>query len=72
MALIEFADFSFKYLGADSLALKRIKLTIDEGEYVVITGPSGCGKTTFCRAINALVPQFHRGYVAGNVYTPLF
>lgn len=69
MALVEFADFSFKYLGADSLALKRITLTIDEGEYVVITGPSGCGKTTFCRAINALVPQFHRGYVAGNVYT---
>ena len=67
MPLIEFADFSFKYLGADSLALRKISLTIEEGEYVVITGPSGCGKTTLCRAINGLVPQFHRGYIAGNV-----
>jgi len=65
--LIEFADFSFKYLGADTLALRKINLTIEEGEYVVLTGPSGCGKTTLCRAINGLVPQFHRGYIAGNV-----
>jgi len=67
MSLIEFQDFSFKYYGADFLALKKINLTIHEGEYVVITGPSGCGKTTLCRTINGLVPQFHRGYIAGNV-----
>jgi len=65
--LIELKDFSFKYYGAESLALKKIDLTIKAGEYVVITGPSGCGKTTLCRTINALVPQFHRGYIAGNV-----
>lgn len=68
MALVKFADFSFKYLGAESLALRKITLDIEEGEYIVITGPSGCGKTTLCRAINGLVPQFHRGYIAGNVY----
>ncbi|MGY5872836.1 MAG: ATP-binding cassette domain-containing protein [Candidatus Thorarchaeota archaeon] len=67
MPLIELKDFSFKYYGAEFLALKKIALTIEEGEYVVITGPSGCGKTTLCRTINALIPQFHRGYIAGNV-----
>ena len=67
MALVEFADFSFKYLGADSLALRKVTTSINEGEYVVITGPSGCGKTTLCRAVNGLVPHFHRGYIAGNV-----
>ncbi|MGD9395276.1 MAG: ABC transporter ATP-binding protein [Candidatus Thorarchaeota archaeon] len=67
MPLVEFADFSFKYLGADSLALRKVNLNIEEGEYIVVTGPSGCGKTTLCRAINGLVPQFHRGYIAGNV-----
>lgn len=67
MPLIEINDFSFKYYGAETLALKKINLTIEAGEYVVITGPSGCGKTTLCRTINALVPQFHRGYIAGNV-----
>jgi energy-coupling factor transporter ATP-binding protein EcfA2 len=68
LALIEFDDFSFKYLGSETLALKKIDLTINEGEYVIVTGPSGCGKTTLCRAINGLVPQFHRGYIAGHVY----
>ncbi len=68
MSLVEFKDFSFKYIGADSLALRRITLNIEEGEYVVVTGPSGCGKTTLCRAINGLVPQFHRGYIAGHVF----
>ncbi|MFW9846458.1 MAG: energy-coupling factor ABC transporter ATP-binding protein [Candidatus Thorarchaeota archaeon] len=68
MTLVEFSDFSFKYLGADSLALRKVTASIEEGEYVVITGPSGCGKTTLCRAINGLVPHFHRGYIAGNVF----
>lgn len=68
MALIEFVDFSFKYLGADSLALRKITTNVEEGEYVVVTGPSGCGKTTLCRTINGLVPHFHRGYIAGNVH----
>jgi len=35
--LIEFADFSFKYLGGDSLALRKLNLNIEKGEYVVIT-----------------------------------
>jgi energy-coupling factor transporter ATP-binding protein EcfA2 len=68
VALIEFNDFSFKYVGSDSLALKKVNLSIEAGEYVVVSGPSGCGKTTLCRAINGLVPQFHRGYIAGNVF----
>ncbi len=67
MALVDIANFSFKYLGSESLALKKINLTINTGEYVVITGPSGCGKTTLCRTMNGLVPHFHRGYIAGNV-----
>jgi energy-coupling factor transporter ATP-binding protein EcfA2 len=67
-ALVEFADFSFKYLGSDSLALRKINLSIEPGEYILVTGPSGCGKTTLCRAMNGLVPQFHRGYIAGHVY----
>ncbi len=68
VVLVEFNDFSFKYLGADSLALRKIDFKINKGEYIVISGPSGCGKTTLCRAINGLVPQFHRGYIAGHVF----
>lgn len=67
MTLVDINDFSFKYLGSESLALKKINLQIEAGEYIVITGPSGCGKTTLCRTMNGLVPHFHRGYIAGNV-----
>ncbi len=67
MALVQFINFSFRYMNTDFLALNKIDLSIEEGEYVLITGPSGCGKTTLCRAINGLVPHFHRGYISGRV-----
>jgi len=35
-------------------ALKNINLTIEKGEYSLITGPSGCGKTTLLNVIGAL------------------
>ena len=30
----------------DAIALHKISLTIDEGEFITLLGPSGCGKTT--------------------------
>lgn len=35
-------------------ALKHIDLTIEKGEYSLLTGPSGCGKTTLLNAMGAL------------------
>ncbi|MDX1809197.1 MAG: ABC transporter ATP-binding protein [Sulfurospirillaceae bacterium] len=35
-------------------ALKDISLTIEDGEFSLISGPSGCGKTTLLNAIGAL------------------
>lgn len=35
-------------------ALKDITLTIQEGEFTLLSGPSGCGKTTLLNAIGAL------------------
>lgn len=37
-------------------ALKDIRLTIRQGEFVSFIGPSGCGKTTLLRAIADLEP----------------
>ncbi len=34
--------------------LKRINLTIDDGEFMVLVGPSGCGKSTLLRLISGL------------------
>ncbi len=38
------------------LALERVSLTVDAGEFVSFLGPSGCGKTTLLRAIAGLDP----------------
>ncbi|MFB2834830.1 ABC transporter ATP-binding protein [Floridanema evergladense] len=44
--------------GNDSLAstpvLRRINLTVEDGEFMVLVGPSGCGKSTLLRLIAGL------------------
>ena len=35
-------------------ALRDINITIDKGEFTLLSGPSGCGKTTLLNAIGAL------------------
>lgn len=41
--------------GTSLLALDRISLDIEEGEFVSIVGPSGCGKTTFLSVVDGLI-----------------
>ncbi len=45
------------------IALKKISLTVIEGEFICFLGPSGCGKTTLLRAIAGLDLQ-SRGSIA--------
>jgi NitT/TauT family transport system ATP-binding protein len=41
--------------GERLLAIDRIDLDIQEGEFVSIVGPSGCGKSTFAKIVNGLL-----------------
>lgn len=47
--------FSFTYDGGNTFGVHDIDLTIQEGEFIVLTGSSGCGKTTLTRCINGLI-----------------
>jgi NitT/TauT family transport system ATP-binding protein len=38
------------------VAIERMDLEIQEGEFVAIVGPSGCGKSTFLKVVNGLLP----------------
>jgi energy-coupling factor transporter ATP-binding protein EcfA2 len=65
--LIKADNFSFTYNGTEKPALENISLTIEDGEFVLITGPSGGGKSTLCRCFNGLVPHFYGGTIDGRI-----
>lgn len=48
--------------GADTAVLRRINLTVQDGEFMVLVGPSGCGKSTLLRLIAGL-----EELTAGNI-----
>ena len=50
---IEFKDVR-KVFPDGTVALERLNLTFDEGEFIVLLGPSGSGKTTACRLLAGL------------------
>ena len=43
--------------GERLLAIERLDLDIEEGQFVSIVGPSGCGKSTFLKIVNGLLPS---------------
>jgi energy-coupling factor transporter ATPase len=67
MPLIEVRNLTYNYPDSIKPALNNVNLTIEKGEFVILTGPSGCGKTTLCRCFNGLIPHFYSGALIGNV-----
>ena len=66
--MIEIKDVYFTYpTGVE--ALKRISLTIDDGEFVVIMGQNGAGKTTLVKHLNGLLKPTRGDVVVDGVNT---
>jgi energy-coupling factor transport system ATP-binding protein len=65
--VIEFNNYSFKYHSQAAPTLHDIKITIYEGEKVLIVGPSGSGKSTIGHCINGLVPFSYKGEATGSL-----
>ena len=70
--MITFDNFSFRYEERDKFTLKDLNLTIQTGEFVLLTGRSGCGKTTLIRCLNGLIPHFYPGEGGYSVGRTLF
>jgi NitT/TauT family transport system ATP-binding protein len=45
-----------KTFNAAVVALRKMSLTVNEGDFVSLLGPSGCGKSTALRLISGLMP----------------
>lgn len=60
---------SFKVRDGEVNVLKKINLTIREGEFVIIFGPSGCGKSTLLHTLLGLeIPSGGEVTVDGKQY----
>lgn len=56
----------------NTVVVRNVSLTINEGEFVSLLGPSGCGKTTILRMVAGLVePSSGRILISGNDVTHL-
>jgi energy-coupling factor transporter ATP-binding protein EcfA2 len=67
MAIIETKNLTYTYPGATNPSIRDVSISVNKGEFVLITGPSGCGKTTLCRCFNGLVPHFYQGELKGEI-----
>ena len=72
--MIKLQNVSFHYKNTDAFGKQQrargvdaLSLTIQKGEFVVLSGDSGCGKTTVTRLINGLVPHYYEGELTGSV-----
>lgn len=59
---------TYYYPEGEKPALKGINLSIEEGEFLLITGGSGSGKSTLARVLAGLIPDFYGGRFGGRVY----
>jgi energy-coupling factor transport system ATP-binding protein len=65
--VITFTDVTFTYDQEQQPTLRRVDLTVEEGELCLVVGQTGSGKTTLLRAVNGLVPHFTGGHLSGSV-----
>ena len=54
MATVTYRDATRLYPGADTPAVDKLNLDIQDGEFMVFVGPSGCGKSTSLRMLAGL------------------
>ncbi|MBC7113111.1 MAG: ABC transporter ATP-binding protein [Candidatus Methanomethyliales bacterium] len=67
MPIVEIRSLSYTYPGSTKPTLTNVNLSVEEGEFILLTGPSGCGKTTLCRCLNGLIPNSYGGEFNGQV-----
>ncbi len=63
-------NLSVQYFDRDEPTLKKINLTINQGESVLFLGPSGCGKSTLLYTLSGIIPRSIHAWIKGNVKAP--
>lgn len=66
-AAIEMRGYSFKYNESDDFVLRDCNLTLNYGEFMVLSGLSGEGKSTLLSAVNGVIPNCIQGEQSGQI-----
>lgn len=67
MVMLKIDNLSFRYEQTRPLALDKIDLDIQGGDFVLLAGPSGSGKSTLLKAMAGVIPQYQSGIMQGNL-----
>ena len=65
MAIVQIRDLTFTYPSAQEPTLFRLRLSVEEGEFVVLAGVSGSGKTTLLSLLKPMLAP--RGTQTGEI-----
>jgi len=57
--MLQVEDLTVHYNGA--IALNRVNIKVEDGEFVGVVGPNGAGKTTLLRAISGVLTEVEPG-----------
>lgn len=66
--LISMEHLSYIYNKQKTPVLDDVTMTVNKGDFLVITGESGSGKSSLCMAMTGAIPHYFGGVMKGMVY----
>lgn len=65
--LLELRNVTFTYQQRTRPNVANVDLSIQSGEFVLLTGATGCGKSTLLKMLNGLIPHESGGTLEGQI-----
>ncbi|GAC1428737.1 MAG: energy-coupling factor transporter ATPase [Ktedonobacteraceae bacterium] len=68
LPLVSAIGFGYRYHSDDPWVVHDLTISLQQGDWLVLTGASGSGKSTFASALNGIVPHFYGGQGTGMLH----
>ena len=65
--MITLHEVAYAYPQATSAALRRVSLTVPDGQFLAVVGPNGAGKSTLSYALTGFIPHHFKGTLQGEI-----
>ncbi len=67
--IVSVEHLTYTYPFSEKPVLSDVNLSVQEGDFVVVTGSNGAGKTTLLMSMIGAIPHYFGGTMRGMVYT---